>query len=186
MLSDEKNQDIKVRKAVFEDIPAIKELIKASSRFLAKGYYSFEQIEAALKSAWGVDSQLIFDATYFVSEYKSKIVGCGGWSRRRTLFGGDQQIGRSEELLDPQTDPARIRAFFIHPEWARKGIGRIILSESEKEAQLAGFRALELVATLSGQRFYESLGFQKEGSKSFPLQGGIEIEFISMGKRLNW
>lgn len=173
-----------VRKALLSDIPAIQELIQVSARSLAANYYPPEQIEGALQSAWGVDSQLILDGTYFLTEAGGKIVGCGGWSWRKTLFGGNQQSGRSPEALDPGTDAARIRAFFVHPDWARKGIGRRLLDESAKEAGAAGFRSLQLMATLSGRRFYESLGFVVDSSRLYPLPNGLEIEFLTMNRSL--
>src|SRR5688500_8082696 len=115
------------RNATIEDVGALGELIGASARELGKRDYTLQQIEAALKGAWGVDRQLIVDKTYFVVEAEKKLVGCGGWSRRKTLFGSDAHAGREPELLDPRKDAARIRAFFVHPDFARRGIGRKLL-----------------------------------------------------------
>ncbi|MBD0326825.1 MAG: GNAT family N-acetyltransferase, partial [Pyrinomonadaceae bacterium] len=139
-----------LRKANFDDRPAITQLIELSARALSRDDYSDEQIEAAINEVFGVDSDLIHDETYFVAEVSGALVGCGGWSRRRTLFGGDQFAKRESTELDPRCEAARIRAFFIHPEWARKGIGRAILEKCEAEARASGFQSLELMATLPG------------------------------------
>ena len=128
--------DYVIRKANLDDGPAIEELIALSARALSVQDYSPEQIEGALQGAFGLDTQLVKDETYFVVETKGVIIGCGGWSKRRTLFGGDRREARDPEELDPETDPAKIRAFFVHPNWARKGIGRAILGRCESEAQI--------------------------------------------------
>jgi GNAT superfamily N-acetyltransferase len=149
---------------------------------LARGDYTEAQIETALGSAWGVDTQLILDRTYFVAEAEGRIVGCGGWSRRETLFGADAQGGRSSSLLDPNRDPARIRAFFVHPDWARQGIGAALLKHCEGEAQAHGFRSLELLATLTGYPLYSRFGYRGDERRAFPLRDGSPIEFIPMRK----
>ena len=131
-----------------------------------------------------MDSELIRDGTYFVAEADSRIVGCGGWSRRRTLFGGDAQPGRRSELLDPARDSARIRAFFVHLNWARRGIGRAILEKCEAEARANGFRSTELLATLPGERFYRALGYTGDERAEYPLPDGVTIDFIPMRKSL--
>ncbi|HEV8231660.1 MAG TPA: GNAT family N-acetyltransferase [Thermoanaerobaculia bacterium] len=148
-----------MRKATLEDRSALEELIADSARGLSRPDYTDTQVEAALGSAFGVDSELIRDGTYFVAEADGRIVGCGGWSFHRTLFGGDAQPGRQSELLDPTRDAARIRAFFIHPDFARRGIGRAILEKCEEEARAHRFRSTELIATLPGERFYRALGY---------------------------
>src|SRR5579862_9128373 len=126
---------IAIRLAVVEDVPVLRKLIDASVRGLQANDYTPGQIEGALKSVYGVDSQLIADGTYFAAEDQSPqypvIVACGGWSKRKTLYGGDQFSGREDSLLDPKTDAAKIRAFFVHPKWARRGIGGLILSACE-------------------------------------------------------
>ena len=152
--------DYTLRKATLDDRPAIEELIKLSARGLSRADYSDEQIEGAIRTVFGVDTNLIEDDTYFVVESDGELIGCGGWSKRRTLFGGDQYTTRDESELDPKTEPARIRAFFVHPEHARKGIARAILAACESEAKAAGFCALELMATLPGIKFYEANGYQ--------------------------
>src|SRR5688572_3112511 len=142
-----------MRLATLMDRPALGRLIALSARGLSEAYTE-AQIEAALTGAFGVDSDLIRDGTYWVVEAEGEIVACGGWSRRKTLFGGDQQAGRQSELLDPARDAARIRAFFVHPAHGRKGLGRALLDKCEAEALAHGFRSAELLATLAGVRLY--------------------------------
>jgi GNAT superfamily N-acetyltransferase len=173
-----------LRKATFDDRPALETLIADSARRLSRDHYSEAQVEAALGSAFGVDSELIRDGTYFVAEADGAIVGCGGWSRRATLFGSDAQPGRRSELLDPARDSARIRAFFVHPDWARRGIGRAILERCEKEARAEGFRTAQLMSTLPGYDFYKSLGWTGDERVEHPLSGGVTIDFIPMRKLL--
>ena len=173
-----------LRKAKPEDIPAIEQLIADSSRGLSNEDYSKEQIEGALQGAWGVDTELINDSTYFVAEIDSVIVACGGWGRRQTLFGGDKQAGRQSELLDPAKDSARIRAFFVHPDWARKGIAKMILQKCEEEARAFGFRSIELIATLPGYRFYQKFGYTGNKRVEYRLDNDVCIEFIPMKKLL--
>jgi GNAT superfamily N-acetyltransferase len=173
-----------LRKATLDDRPALEELIAESARGLSRGHYTDAQVEAALGSAFGVDSELILDGTYFVAEAEGRIVGCGGWSRRATLFGSDAQPGRRSDLLDPARDSARIRAFFVHPGWARRGIGRAILERCEEEARAHGFRAAELLATLPGHRLYRVLGYEGDERVAHELPGGVAIDFIPMRKAL--
>src|ERR1700685_2181918 len=139
--------NLPLRKAVLVDIPALRVLIDASVRGLQAADYTPAQIEGALQSVYGVDSQLISDGTYFVVENDVEndieIVGCGGWSRRKTLYGGDQYAAREDSLLDPAHDAAKIRAFFVHATWARRGIGSLILETCENAARRAGFTPLE-------------------------------------------
>ena len=173
-----------LRKAVPDDVPALEQIIAASARALSRQAYSPAQIEAALGTAWGVDTELIHDGTYFVAEANGEAVACGGWSRRETLFGGDGHAGRSSETLNPANDAARIRAFFVHPDWARRGIGRALLARCEAEARSHGFRRAELVATLPGQRLYDALGYVGEEPVEYPLPGGLSITFVPMSKDL--
>lgn len=173
-----------LRKATLEDRPVLEQLIAASARGLSQGDYTEAQVEAALAGAFGVDSELIADGTYFVAEIGGRIVGCGGWSRRRTLFGGDAQPGRRSDPLDPARDAARIRAFFVHPERARSGIGRAILHRCEDEAREHGFRAAELLATLPGERFYRALGYSGTERVPHRLTGEVTIDFVPMRKDL--
>jgi GNAT superfamily N-acetyltransferase len=177
-------RDFALRKATLDDRPAIERLIGDSARGLSSGDYTEAQVEAALGGAFGVDSELIRDETYFVAEVDGRIVGCGGWSRHATLFGGDAQPRRRSELLDPERDAARIRAFFVHPEWARRGIGRAILERCEAEARAHGFRSAELLSTLPGERFYRALGYQGEERVEHHLRDGVPIDFVPMRKEL--
>jgi len=173
-----------LRKATLDDIPALTALIAASARGLCGDDYTREQIEAALGSAWGVDTQLIRDGTYFVAAIATEIVACGGWSDRATLFGSDGQSGRSAERLDPRRDPARIRAFFVHPAWSRRGLGRAILERCEAEARAHGFAAAALMATLPGVRLYRGLGYAGDERIATALPGGLTIDFVPMRKAL--
>ncbi len=177
---------IRIRQAVPEDIPTLRELIDASVRGLQTGDYAQGQIEAALKTVYGVDSQLIADGTYFVAEAESPenakpaIVGCGGWSKRKTLFGGDHWGGRHDALLDPGKDAAKIRAFFVYPEWARRGIGSVILNACEDAARSAGFTRLEMGATLTGVPFYKARGYEALENLEVPLGSGESMTVVRM------
>jgi GNAT superfamily N-acetyltransferase len=173
-----------IRQAVMGDIPALSGLIPLSARALSAEDYAPGQIEGALKGAFGVDTQLINDGTYFVAEAEGVIVGCGGWSRRKTLFGGDSGVVRDAAELDPATDPAKIRAFFVHPDWARMGIGRAILDRCESDAFTSGFRSLELLATLPGVRLYSACGFVASERVEYRLPTGVTIDFVPMKKLL--
>jgi N-acetylglutamate synthase-like GNAT family acetyltransferase len=175
---------VRLRNATLDDVPALQRLIAASARGLSRQDYADAQIEAALGTALGVDTELIRDATYFVAEADGEIAGCGGWSRRRTLFGADAQTGRQSELLDAARESARIRAFFVHPDWARRGIGRALLERCEAEARAHGFRSAELMATLPGQRLYGALGYLAKERIEHPLAGGLTITFVPMRKDL--
>jgi GNAT superfamily N-acetyltransferase len=174
----------RLRPAHLEDVATLEALIARSARGLSRGDYDAAQVEAALAGAFGVDTQLIRDGTYFVAEQGGVAVGCGGWSRRRTLFGGDADPHRDAGLLDPARDAARIRAFFVDPAQARRGIGRALLAHCEAEAQAAGFRAFELMATLPGLRLYEALGYRRGTPLEHPLQPGISIRFVPMTRRV--
>jgi GNAT superfamily N-acetyltransferase len=166
------------------DIPVLRALIAESARILSAADYTSKQIEAALEGAWGVDTQLIRDGTFLVVEAEEKIVGCGGWSFRRTLFGGDALDDREPARLDPASESARIRAFFVRPDWARRGIGRALLERCEAEASRHGFKSATLVATLPGERLYRALGYVSEGRLNQPLPHGQTIEFVPMRKPL--
>jgi GNAT superfamily N-acetyltransferase len=159
-------------------------LIAESARHLSRDDYADAQIEAAIATVFGVDTDLIHDGTYFVADKNGTLIGCGGWSRRKTLFGGDQFSNRDTGMLDPATEPAKIRAFFIHPAHARKGVARAILSACEREAKEHGFRALELMATLPGVKFYEACGYSKEGNFDLKLPDGVKLELVPMRKEL--
>ncbi|MDQ3797960.1 MAG: GNAT family N-acetyltransferase [Acidobacteriota bacterium] len=175
-----------IRKANLEDRAAIERLIAESARGLSRDKYSERQIEAAIDSVFGVDTDLILDGTYFVVEANEAgggaIIGCGGWSRRKTLFGGDRFAARDSAELDPQTEAARIRAFFVHPAYARRGIARALLTACESAARDYGFRSLELMATLPGIKFYEAHGYRGGEHVEYETAAGVKIEFLPMRK----
>jgi N-acetylglutamate synthase-like GNAT family acetyltransferase len=173
-----------IRKAANDDIAALEELIPQSVRLLSTSYYTVEQIESALVYIFGVDTQLIEDGTYYVAEIEGKIIGCGGWSKRRTLYGGDQAKAEVDSLLDPEIDSARIRAFFIHPDHKRKGIGSRIMETCELAAQEAGFSTLELVATLPGEPLYRAFGYEVAERFETALPDGISLPLARMTKRV--
>ena len=176
---------VRIRPARPDDVPALRELIPLSVRALSAGHYTARQIESALAHVFGVDSQLITDGTYFVAEADGRLVGCGGWSRRRTLFGGDHtKTSGADALLDPAAEPARIRAFFVHPEWARRGIGRRLLHVCEAEARRAGFTRMELGATLPGEPLYAALGFVVAERLEVALADGLTFTVVRMTKDL--
>ena len=173
-----------IRKASCDDIPALEALIQNSVKNLQAAYYSREQIDGALGTIFGVDSQLIKDGTYFIAEVESNIVGCGGWSQRKTLFGGDKAQNKQDELLDPLHEPARIRAFFVHPAWARRGIGSKIMAACEAAAIGIGFSRLELVATLAGEPLYKAHGFDHIEHFEISLYNGAFLPVIRMSKQI--
>jgi GNAT superfamily N-acetyltransferase len=178
--------NVHIRKAVPADVPRLREVIEASVRGLQSRDYSLAQIEGALQS--GVDSQLLEDGTYFVAEVSDRaitqIAACGGWSKRRTLYGGDQFKGREDSLLDPAHDAAKIRAFFVHPEWARRGIGSMILDACENAAIAAGFKRLEMGATLSGVAFYRARGYEEIEDQQAQLANGEVLAIVKMTKQV--
>jgi GNAT superfamily N-acetyltransferase len=176
-----------IRQATTGDTELLRALIYVSVRGLQANDYTPEQLEAALQSVYGVDSQLIADGTYFVAETEPHpvMVGCGGWSKRKTLYGGDQWTGREPELLDPQRDAAKIRAFFIHPQWARQGIGTLILEACEKAAAKAGFTRFEMGATLTGIPLYEACGYSALENLEVPLGKGLSLPIVRMGKTVS-
>ncbi len=181
---------IHIRLAVSADIPVLRTLIDASVRGLQKGDYTPSQIESALATVYGVDTQLIADGTYFVAEDESDagaaplIVGCGGWSKRKTLYGGDQWTGREAALLDPQRDAAKIRAFFIHPSWIRRGIGTMILEACENAAVASGFVRFEMGATLTGVLLYQARGYVAIENLEVPLGNGESLPIVRMEKQI--
>jgi GNAT superfamily N-acetyltransferase len=156
MMSSER---LAIRLAVPDDVPEIHRLIDASVRGLSASHYSSAQIDSALRHVFGVDTQLIADETYFVAEAGNEIAAAGGWSRRATLYGGDQLKTGADPLLDPSIDAARIRAFFVHPSWTRRGLASLIFGACLDAAQRGGFTRFELAATLPGEPLYAALGF---------------------------
>jgi GNAT superfamily N-acetyltransferase len=169
------------------DIPDLRKLIALSVRVLQREDYSAEQIEAALGTALGVDTQLIADRTYYAAEAalalgQKMIVACGGWSRRKTLYGSDHGPYRESALLDPREDAAKIRAFFVHPEWIRMGIATKILEVCEEVAMAEGFRRFEMGATLTGVPMYLARGYAEMERIEVPLPGGLKLPVVRMGK----
>jgi GNAT superfamily N-acetyltransferase len=175
---------IVLRKALFPDIPQIEALIARSARGLSQDEYRPSQIEGALRAAFGVDTQLLTDQTYFVVEEDGRFVACGGWSFRSTLFGSDARAGRDSSALDPRTQAAKIRAFFVDPASARRGIGTLLLEHCEKEARARGFSQVELMATLPGVKLYAARGYIGGTAVQFDVGFGETIEFIPMRKAL--
>jgi GNAT superfamily N-acetyltransferase len=171
-----------LRQATHADIPEIEALIARSARTLSSQDYRPAQIEGALRGAFGVDTQLLSDGTYFVAEDGGRIIGCGGWSFRSTLFGGDARPGRDASTLEPATQPAKIRAFFVDPGYARRGIGSLLLEHCEQAARARGFSRVELMATLPGARLYAARGYEGGPQVRFEVGAGEFIEFVPMRK----
>ena len=174
-----------IRPATSADIPALGALIPTSARELSSGFYTPAEVDAAVAHVFGVDTQLIADGTYFVAVIGERIVGCGGWSRRQAICGGDQAKGDGDDpLIDPATEPTRIRAFFVHPEFARRGVGRRILLECEQAARAAGFTSAELVGTLPGEPLYAAHGYEVIERTTVPTPTGVPLPIVRMRKRL--
>ncbi|HEY5079670.1 MAG TPA: GNAT family N-acetyltransferase [Opitutaceae bacterium] len=172
------------RIAVEGDIPAIAELIPASVRELQAAHYTQVQREAAIGTVFGVDSQLVRDGTYFVVEENGRIVGCGGWSRRLSLCGSDSgRQGEDPEI--PRSEPARIRAFFVHPAFARRGIGRSLVGSCESAIRQAGYSSVVIMATLPGEPLYAAHGYAVSERCSLSMEGGLGLPVVRMEKRLS-
>jgi GNAT superfamily N-acetyltransferase len=178
---------IAIRLATPADVQTLESLITASVRGLQTRDYTAVEIEGALDSVFGVDTQLIADGTYFVAQSAedATIAGCGGWSKRRTLFGADHYTHREDELLDPATEAAKIRAFFVHPDWARRGVGTAILDACESAAIAAGFTRLEMGATLTGVPFYAARGYRASERFNVPLKNGATLPIVRMLRTLS-
>ncbi|MEY2820410.1 MAG: GNAT family N-acetyltransferase [Chloroflexota bacterium] len=170
------------RPAKREDLEALKTLMDAAISENQKAYLDESQI-ASSRAIMGLDTQLIDDGTYFIIEINGQLAGCGGWSRRATMYGGDQTPGRSAALLDPAKDPARIRAMYTHPAHTRKGIGKLIISLCEDAAKAEGFTKMELVATLSGEPLYRACGFEAYENITDD-RGGAGVPLLRMRKSL--
>jgi GNAT superfamily N-acetyltransferase len=186
-----------IRPAVPSDVPVLRKLIDASVRQLQSQDYSPTQIDSALRIVFGVDSQLIADGTYLLAETAPAlnsdaneepstaapiIVACGGWSKRKTLYGGDRWKNRQDDLLDPRNDAAKIRAFFVHPDWARRGIGTLVLDACESAARAAGFTRFEMGATLTGVKLFQQRGYVAIERLEVLLEGTITLPVIHMAK----
>jgi N-acetylglutamate synthase-like GNAT family acetyltransferase len=175
---------ITIRNATFDDIDTIKDLIEKSVHGLQAGEYSKSQRDAALGTVFGIDTNLFKDQTYFIIEVGGKLAGCGGWSYRKAMFGADSLTSAEPEKLDPIMDAARIRAFFIHPDFARRGLGALILEHCENEARKAGFKKCALGATLTGVPFYEKFGYIEIEKIEAPLPNGETLGVVQMGKEI--
>jgi GNAT superfamily N-acetyltransferase len=180
-------QPFRIRLATSEDIPALRELINLSVRALQREDYSAEQLEAALGTVYGVDTQLLSDETYYAAEVevpaeRKRMVACGGWSMRKTLFGGDHGPYRDSELLDPAHEAAKIRAFFVHPSWVRRGLATLLLETCEEAAHARGFRRFEMGATLTGVPMYTARGYTKDETIEAPLPNGLSLTAVRMSK----
>jgi GNAT superfamily N-acetyltransferase len=173
---------ITTRLATFDDIAVLNELIGLSVRGLSTAYYTPNQIDSAIKYVFGVDTQLVIDGTYYVAQIGDIIVGCGGWSKRNTLYGGDQHKEVEDPLLDPEHDAARIRAFFVHPDYARQGVGRHIINVCETAAKSNGFTSFELGATLPGVPLYHAMGYHAIERIDSPLPDGELLGIVRMRK----
>jgi GNAT superfamily N-acetyltransferase len=170
-----------LRPARLADLPAIEALITRSAQELSAGYYTSAQVAALLRHVFGADTQLVRDGTYFVCETEDgSLAAAGGWSRRATLYGADRMKGADDPLLDPATEAARIRAFFVDPAWARQGLGRRLFAECLGAARAAGFRTLALVATLPGEPLYRALGFELTERFALRLPEGDEVPVARM------
>ncbi len=176
---------LSLRKATLADVPQLEALIARSARALSRDDYRPAQVEGALRGAFGVDTQLLADQTYFIAEEDGQAVGCGGWSFRSTLFGADARAGRDSSTLDPRTQAAKIRAFFVDPGKARRGIGSLLLDHCEREARRHGFSQLELMATLPGVKLYAARGYVGTTTVRYDVGQGETIEFVPMRKVLS-
>lgn len=173
------------RLATREDVSALERLIPISAHALQRDFYTPAQIDAAMGPVFGVDAQLIDDRTYYVVEHGGRIIGCGGWSRRASKFGGDAARDEPDPELDPETDAARVRAFFIDPDFARRGVGSAILATCEEAIHDAGFRRVEIVATLAGEPLYAKFGYETVERYAIPLEGAPEMPVVRMTKAMD-
>lgn len=173
-----------IRKATCADIPSIEHVMRESLRSIGIRSYNARQIASALEHIAHLDRDLVNDGTYFVAEADGTIVGCGGWSRRAKLYAGSAGSADDSRLLDPATEPARVRAMFVAPQWERRGIGRRILAMCEEEARAEGFRTVELMAMLSGRAMYDACGYAAVEDVEPPLADGTKLPLTRMIKPL--
>jgi GNAT superfamily N-acetyltransferase len=173
---------ITTRPAIPDDVPRLNRLIAQSVRGLSGSYYTPNQIESAIKYVFGVDTQLVEDGTYFIAEIEGALVGCGGWSKRNTLYGGDQHKETKDPLLNPVQDAARIRAFFVHPDYARRGVGQHLINVCETAAKYNGFTSFELGATLPGVPLYIAMGYEALERIDAALPDGEVLGIVKMRK----
>jgi GNAT superfamily N-acetyltransferase len=174
-----------IRLAQLQDKPQLNELIRVSGTGLSGGFYTDEQAAAITREVFGVDSALVVDGTYFAIEAGGAIVACGGWSKRATDFGGDHAKSGNDRPLDPATEPARIRAFFVDPSMARRGLGSMLLEHCTSAAAQAGFKALELVSTMPGEPLYLRHGFTPLERMELALSGGVTVALTRMRKEIS-
>lgn len=172
-----------VRLASRADLPVLLPLIERAIAELQKGFLDEAQI-ASSRAIMGIDTQLIDDGTYFVVEEDGALAGCGGWSRRATLYGGDRSPGRDARLLDPAKEPARVRAMYTHPSFVRRGVGRLILSLCEDAARAEGFTWMELMATTAGEPLYRACGYEPAEERAYDDRGGVPVPILRMRKAL--
>jgi GNAT superfamily N-acetyltransferase len=180
-MSGAEAERVSLRRATLADVEAMTRLIDASVRSLSVGYYRDDVIEESLVSVFGIDTQLIEDGTYFVVDAPDgSLAAIGGWSRRRTLYGGDQTKRDEDPLLDPALDAARIRAFFVHPDWSRRGLATMLFAACSRAARDAGFRRFALGATLPGVPLYRRLGFAEVSRTQHQMRHGLTLEVVTM------
>lgn len=169
-----------LRPAREADLPVLRALIERSAAALSVGFYTQQQTESVTREVFGVDTQLIADGTYYAIETDGAIVACGGWGKRSTSFGGDQAKTAPERLLDPATEAARIRAFFVDSAWARRGLGSMLMTHCAAQAAAAGFGTLELVSTMPGVPLYRALGFAEVEPFDLLLAHGVRVPVVRM------
>ncbi|MBC7452414.1 MAG: GNAT family N-acetyltransferase [Massilia sp.] len=180
MKKTEKTCTFFVRPALAADVPMLRVLIERSARALSVGFYTQQQTEAVTREVFGVDSQLVEDGTYLVIEDDGAIVACGGWGKRSTSYGGDQAKSAPERVLDPATEAAKIRAFFVDPAMARRGLGKTLMRHCAQQAAASGFGSLELVATMPGEPLYRVLGFVVTERFDMVLGQGVRVPVARM------
>lgn len=173
-----------IRPAQLHEMEALNDLINVSARTLSQAEYSAQEIEGLIQYVFGVDSELFQDQTYFVIEKEGVPVACGGWSKRRTLFGGDTCETRESGYLDPNKEAAKIRAFFVYPDFSRQGLAKLLMNHCEKAAKEAGFKKMELMSTLPGIKFYQSQGYKGDQKIDYTLPNGRVVKFLPMDKVL--
>jgi GNAT superfamily N-acetyltransferase len=173
--------DYRIRPAVAADVAAMEALIERSARALSAGFYTPAELDAVVREVFGVDSQLVADGSYFIVEQDGAMLACGGWGKRSTGCGGDKAKSAPERLLDPATEAAKIRAFFVDPSAARKGLGSLLMAHCAREASAAGFTRLELVATLPGVPLYRKLGFVEVERYDLALTVPVPVVLMRRG-----